>query len=199
MEIGFCLAPERGDADRLLAGVAETLVAQGLRVCGIVQVNTLHPDRSRCDMDIAVLPRGPVIRISQTLGAGAGACRLDAGALETAVALVAASLDRGADVLILNKFGKQEAVGRGFHGLIAEAVAQGVPVLLRVNHRNMPAFQAFSAGFATALAPDAGQMIAWLDHIRRGRGPGDLRRTCRLPAGQGAALAGGRGPSSGMR
>ncbi|MEX5726690.1 hypothetical protein Ga0609869_000043 [Rhodovulum iodosum] len=51
------------------------------------------------------------------------ACRLDPAALETAVGLVAAGLSSGADLLIVNKFGKHEAAGRGFRYVVAEAVA----------------------------------------------------------------------------
>ena len=181
MKIAYSLLPERGDADLLLAEIAETLVARALRVRGIVQINSLLPDRARCDMDVRVLPHGPVIRISQSLGAGAGACRLDAGALESAVGLVAASLEHGADILILNKFGKQEAAGRGFLGLIAEAASREIPVLLRVNHGNLAAFRAFTAGLATELAPHAAEILGWVDNALSDTGTDRAPVSSRVP------------------
>ena len=59
--------------------------------------------------DVRVPPGDPVLRISQALGPSARGCRLDAAALEVAVGLVSTRLAEGADLLILNKFGKHEA------------------------------------------------------------------------------------------
>ena len=59
----------------------------------------------------------------------------------------------GARLLIVNKFGKHEAEGRGFRSLIAEALASGLPVLLGVNQMNMHSFQAFAGDMAEPLTP----------------------------------------------
>jgi hypothetical protein len=115
-----------------------------------------------------VLPDGPRLRISQDLGAAARGCRLDPGALETSVALSARRLAEGADVLIVNKFGKHEAEGRGFRDLIAEAVGRGLPVLVGLNGRNLPAFQAFAADLAVELPPRVEALLDWTLHARAG-------------------------------
>jgi hypothetical protein len=60
---------------------------------------------------VRVLPEGAILRISQVLGPQARGCRLVPAALETAVVLVVAGLSCGADLLIVNKFGKHEAEG----------------------------------------------------------------------------------------
>jgi hypothetical protein len=114
MNLAYTMAPGRGDTDLILFKLAKLLAARGLRCCGLVQINSERADAGPCDMDIQVLPDGAVLRISQDLGRSARGCRLDPTALETAVGLVSASLDPGADVLIVNKFGKHEAEGRGF-------------------------------------------------------------------------------------
>ena len=92
--------------------------------------------------------------------AGARGCRLDGGALEAAVAEVAQRLE-GAAVLVVNKFGKQEASGRGLVPVIAEAVGRGLPVLVGVNGLNLPAFLAFTDGQAVALPADPAAIAAW--------------------------------------
>ena len=71
MKIGYTIAQGRGDTDLLLAKLADRLQARGIRTCGTVQINSEREDRAPCDMDVQVLPDGPVIRISQFLGAGA--------------------------------------------------------------------------------------------------------------------------------
>ncbi|WP_256371450.1 DUF2478 domain-containing protein [Stappia sp. ES.058] len=152
----------RGDMDRLLVGVADALAARGVRCCGVVQINSPDCDTRTCDMDVQVLPDGPRIRISQSLGLEARGCRLDVGALETAVGECERRLDPQADVLIVNKFGKREAEGGGFRDLIAEALSLDIPVIVGVNGLNEVAFQEFSAGTAVSLPPDAGEVLDWV-------------------------------------
>ena len=151
MRIGYVFLPERGATDAVLTEVAARLLAEGVPVAGAVQSNTgcdIH-----CDMDVRVLPDGPVIRISQRLGAGSSGCRLDAGALEVAVMEVAARL-AGARLLVVNKFGKHEAEGRGFRQMLAEVAGTGVPVLIGINSMNRQAFFDFAGDLAEEVAPE---------------------------------------------
>lgn len=62
-------------------------------------------------------------------GARIDAYRLDVGALDTVVEKDKASLRDGADILILNKFVKQELADCGLRSQIVSAVEQGIPVL----------------------------------------------------------------------
>lgn len=166
MNIACTLAPGRGDTDLLLQSVARTLRAEGYRGCGLVQINSKAETAGPCDMDVQVLPDGPVIRISQDLGRQSRGCRLDSEALETAVGHVATSLADSADFLagflIVNKFGKHEAEGRGFRPVIADALALGIPVLVGLNALNRPAFDAFCDGMAHEIEPHPQRLAAWL-------------------------------------
>jgi hypothetical protein len=163
MRIAYVMAEGRGDTDLLLHGVAMRAQARGLRLCGTVQINSNCDADRPCDMDVQVLPDGPVIRISQTLGPGARGCRLDPAALEQAVAESERRLDAGCDLVIVNKFGKHEAEGRGFRGLIAEALSLDVPVLVGVNSLNVPRLEAFCAGVAVPIAAEAEALDTWLE------------------------------------
>lgn len=162
MRIACTLAPGRGETDLLLFRVAETLRQRGYRLGGTVQVNSSPDCDGPCDMDVKVLPDGPVIRISQSLGREAKGCRLDPSALETAVGLVRASLDQHPDVLIVNKFGKHEADGRGFREVIAEALGRDLPVLVGVNRMNLAAFHDFTGGIAVELPPREKALTDWI-------------------------------------
>ena len=165
MMLAFTMAPGRGDTDLILEGLAADLAARGLRCCGTVQINTECVDTGPCDMDVRVLPDGPVLRISQDLGPSARGCRLDPATLERAVGLVAARLASGADRLIINKFGKHEAEGRGFRDVIAQAVAMDVPVLVGLNAVNRKAFEAFAGGMAIQLPPERAALEHWVDGV----------------------------------
>lgn len=160
MQIGYVSQTGRGASDAVLAEVAALLTAQGLQLAGTVQSNAERPDRAVCDMDVRVLPDGPSFRISQDLGNHAKGCRLDPGALELAVAAATARLD-GADLLIINKFGKLEAEGRGFCALIADALGRGIPVLVGVNGLNRAAFERFAGGLAVACGSDPRDIANW--------------------------------------
>lgn len=164
MKIAYTMAPGRGDTDLLLLNLAQALAARGIKSGGTVQVNTEH-DSHPCDMDVKVLPGGPILRISQNLGAASTGCRLDPSALEEAVSLVASSLTEATDLLIVNKFGKHEAEGRGFRTVIAEAIAMEIPVLVGLNALNLDAFLAFAGPDAKRLDPSASAILHWCDAV----------------------------------
>ncbi|UWQ48619.1 DUF2478 domain-containing protein [Leisingera caerulea] len=165
MHLAYVMTEERGATDRLLSELAERLQAKGLRLAGIVQTNVECYDKELCDMDVRVLPDGETIRISQSLGAGARGCRLNPEALEQAVGQVSASLqsEPAPQLLIVNKFGKHEADGRGMRPIIGEALALGIPVISGVNKMNVEPFQAFADGMAVAAGPDLDALADWAE------------------------------------
>ncbi|HRK23610.1 MAG TPA: DUF2478 domain-containing protein [Beijerinckiaceae bacterium] len=153
---------EGASCDALLADVARQLAGEGYRLAGAVQTNDRYDALCACDMTLSDLNSGRSIRISQRLGQYARGCRLDPGAMAEVVSLVEAGLAGGADLLILNKFGKSEAAGHGFRPAIAEAVLQGIPVLVGVSAANLPAWMEFTGGEADVLEPDAAAILAWI-------------------------------------
>lgn len=169
MNIAYTTASGTGTLDHLLHGVALRLISMGMRPCGIVQFNTERGQGARCDMDVLVLPDGPVLRISQHLGPGARGCRLAPASLEEAAGRVLAALAAGSDVLIVNKFGKHEADGRGFRPVIAAALERDIPVLVGVSQSGLPAFLDFAGELAVALPPDQQALLDWFALCRTGR------------------------------
>ena len=161
--LGYVTTQGRGLADRLLADLADDLRARGWKLAGVVQVNLdRHPDRL-CDMELHVLGKNHYVRISQDLGPHARGCRLDAGGLEQAVGLVEADLATRPALLIINKFGKSEAEGRGFRNVIGMALAEGIPVLTAVSQHNLQGFMAFSDGLAEPVSADADSLLCWCE------------------------------------
>ncbi|MDX1742873.1 MAG: DUF2478 domain-containing protein [Ruegeria sp.] len=169
MYLAYVTTTDRGATDRLLSEVAQHLLANGARLAGVVQTNTECTDSSKCDMDVRVLPDGETIRISQSLGEHSRGCRLDPAALEQAVGLVASSLEDSPQLLIINKFGKHEADGRGFRPVIAEALAKDIPVLVGVNGLNSDKFQDFAGGAAEKITAELEAIAAWFDRVNEER------------------------------
>ena len=164
MRIATLTAEGRGETDRLLAELAHGLIAQGVNVAGIVK-HMEHESQfdNGCDMHVRVLPDGPVIPITQALGQGSDACRLDPAGIAASVAAVEGGDLANADLMILNKFGPEEAEGRGFRSAIATALEAGVPVLvgLGLGAQTRAAFAEFTAGLSDALPADPDALMAW--------------------------------------
>ena len=160
--LGYVMAGGRGAGDRLIAAVAEDLAARGITLAGAVQLNVEHDPDRHCHMDLMILGERATFRISEDRGRHARGCRLDPQGLAEAVARVEETLARTAPaLLIVNKFGKEEAEGGGFREVIGRALLAGIPVLTSVSARNLPAFLAFAEGFATEVPADVDLAVAW--------------------------------------
>jgi hypothetical protein len=160
MKLAYVTLQGRGRIDALITEVAALLAAEGVRLAGTVQSNHERPDRRKCDMDLVVLPDGPIVRISEDRGDLARGCTLDSGALEQTVVEVQERLG-AAEVLIVNKFGKREAEGKGLVPVIAEALERGLPVLIGVNGLNLAAFLMFAGEEVFALPTDVPSVANW--------------------------------------
>jgi len=160
MELAYVTLHGRGLIDDCLSEVVALLKARGARLSGTVRALPVDHHAHPCDMDVQVLPDGPLHRISQALGAGSHGCRLDGGAIETLSVEVEARV-AGSDLLIINKFGRQESQGRGLRPAIVKALDLGIPVLVGVNGLNLPEFEAFASGFALKLEPEPSAILGW--------------------------------------
>jgi hypothetical protein len=65
------------------------------------------------------------------------------------------------DLLIINKFGKEEAHGRGLRSVIADALIADIPLVIGVSTRNFCDFLTFIGESATRLRPDIEAITAW--------------------------------------
>ncbi|MBU2583129.1 MAG: DUF2478 domain-containing protein [Alphaproteobacteria bacterium] len=147
--------------DSILAEVVCELRRSGVRLAGAVQHNSDGGDRSCCDMRLEDLGTGRLIEISERRGPEARGCRLNHLALEDAVGLATASIEAGADLLIVNKFGKREADGRGFLPLVGMAIERSTAVLIAVSASNIAAWNDFAAGLDERLPVDMEAARNW--------------------------------------
>jgi len=157
------------DGDRMLARCARNLQEEGYRVAGVVQSNRQRPERRACDMFLENLTTGENVCISADRGNGARGCRLDHAALAQATLWAEQALTLKPQLLILNKFGKEEALGRGFFPVMAEALVLDIPVLSGVSALNFAAAQAITGGAAVQIEPTEDAIEFWLQSIMRMR------------------------------
>jgi nucleoside-triphosphatase THEP1 len=132
----------------LICALVRSWKARGLRLAGVVQSNEVRDGRRRCDMILEDLSSGRRFPISEDRGAMARGCHLDHDALSRIILDVHQSLSSGVDALVVNKFGKEEAEGRGFVDTIAAAMEHGIPAVIGVPLRNLTAFRLFGDGAA---------------------------------------------------
>lgn len=153
--------------DAFMQGVVARLRRRGLRLGGVVQ----HNDAACADrcmaMSLEDLASGRRFPISQDLGPSAEGCRLDAAGLAAAATAFSGALAAAADLVVVNKFGKQEALGEGLRDEIAGMAMAGLPVLLAVRHDFLPAWRAFAGDDWIALAADADSVERWVLDVTR--------------------------------
>jgi len=107
------------------------------------------------------LMTGRSISISQELGASSEACRLDPAGLAEAAVAVTRAVEAGVEIVIVNKFSKQEAAGSGMRSAIAEAVVAGLPILTAVSDKCYDDWLAFTGGYGTTLACEQRVVADW--------------------------------------
>lgn len=88
---------------------------------------------------------------SQDRGSLACGCALDINQLLKEMQIVRASLASGADLVILNTFGKTVAEGAGFRLLTAEAIEATLPLLIAVPWRNIESWRNFTGEMALEI------------------------------------------------
>jgi len=152
--------------DRIISQLGYELRDLGLSVRGLVQRNTFKRDSLKCDMELEELGTGQIFQLSEDRGKRVGGCRLDRHAIVKAANVIEQSLDTRCDLLIINKFGRTEAEGRGLRDLIAEAVTRGIPTLVGVPRRNFEVWQVFAAGYSeNCESKDVAALFSWVKSI----------------------------------
>ena len=130
--IGIVVYDRDSRPDALLAAVVRRLQAGGARVGGLLQ-QVKDDDRSCCtSLFLEDIATGRRVQIFEHRGAATRGCRLDASGLAQAAALLREAIEAGPKLLFVNRFGRQEAEGRGLMDEIAAAVLADIPIVVAV-------------------------------------------------------------------
>ena len=160
MRLGFFLYSEHGQAERLMHALAETLLQAGLPLVGLTVEPAEEEARTKF---VRLLPGGERINIWQDLGQDTTSCRLNPGALESALEITRRAIEAappGAIVLI-NKFGKHETESSGTRILIGAALEADLPVLVPVANDARTVFESFAGDFAEEVTPSPAALEAF--------------------------------------
>ncbi len=148
------------DIDALLSDTVGRLRAEGWRVRGLL----MHwPDgAAACGaMELLDIERGEAYRVSQDLGPMARGCRADPQGFARAATVLHRALRESPapDLVVINRFGSQEAEGGGLRAELLDLLSAGVPVLTAVSDKHRAAWESFSGGIGR-LTPEA--LSDWL-------------------------------------
>lgn len=177
------------DVDTLLADFATDAVRKGKRIGGIVQRNVKDDGGCQVGMQAIDLLTGRQISICLPLGSGATSCKLDAAGLAEAAMAVRHAIGEDVELVVVNKFSKQEAAGQGLRDELAEAIAAGIPVLTAVPEKCLDAWKHFTGDIGTMLLCERQVIEEWWQNLSSrlestrphiaGPGVADPAATCR--------------------
>lgn len=149
--------------DQVLAQFTYGLAADGFRAVGLVQQSRSVADGR--DLSVTLVHTGQQLRLFQDLGTGAKGCKLDVSQLLKAGADIDEALTEGADLLVINRFGKQELEGQGLLFLIERALSEQIPVLIAVPEKRFASWIDFSGGMCVRLACDLTSLSDWWNSV----------------------------------
>jgi hypothetical protein len=157
------------DPDAILRDFAAELKAGGYRAVGLVQLG--HHCVDAPGLSAVLVHSGEELQLFQDLGACATGCRLDVGQLLDAGGRVAGAIDEGADLVIVNRFGRQERDGKGLSYLVERALSADIPVVIAVPSHRFADWIKFADGMSVRLRCDRASLSAWWDAVSaRGAG-----------------------------
>lgn len=170
----------RGSSSAEVQAVFQRLVERWrptVRLAGLVAEHHGLADRACSAGFLRNVTNGERFSIFQDLGPGSTACHLDGvGALTTSEA-VQRDITAGCDLVLLSKFGKLEANGKGLFGAFRTALDAHVPLLTSLSPACEQRWRSLAGDAYTVLPADLGRIGTWWRAVRN------------LPAAAGASAS----------
>jgi len=145
------------DPDAVLGDFAASLKARGFRAVGMVQAGQCADS----SLSAVLVHTGERLLLAQDFDPSASGCRLDIDRLQDAGARIADAIDSGADLLIINRFGKRERDGKGLTYLIERALDADIPVVIAVSSDRFADWIRFAGNKSVKLACDRSALDLW--------------------------------------
>jgi len=149
------------DPDAVLRDFANDLNARGFRTVGMVQAGQCADS----SLSAVLVHSGEKLLLAQDFDPTASGCRLDVGRLQDAGARIAEALEAGADLLIVNRFGKREREGKGLSYLIRRAFDANIPVVIAVSQHRFNDWIKFVGGMSVKLPCDRDALDTWWQKV----------------------------------
>jgi|SRR5665213_4316150 len=148
---------EDQDPDAILRDFAAELNASGRRAVGMVQTGQCADS----SLSAVLVHTGEVLLLAQPATSPGSGCKLDLNRLQDAATRVAGAMEAGADLVIVNRFGKRERDGKGLFRVIERALGADIPVVIAVSSASFADWIKFADGMSVKLACSREALEAW--------------------------------------
>lgn len=162
------------DPDGALTAFVEDLRRSGAKVAGLIQSMRGPAAHANGTLSAVLLHSGEEIPLRHEHVPQSNACRLEPRGLAHIAAVIAEAVHDGADLVVVNRFGKHELDGGGLLREIAAAIETDVPALIAVPEWNFTAWTAYCGGMSVKLACRSQSLHAWWRSVRA-RSPEERR------------------------
>jgi hypothetical protein len=158
------IATVRGTSSDEVQGVFRSLVERwrpAFRLAGLIAEHHGLADRA-CRAGFLCSPKsGERFSIFHDLGPGSKACHLDDVGALTAAEAVRCDIAAGCDLVLLSKFGKLEADGKGLYGAFNAALNAHIPLLTSVSRGCEAQWEKLAGRSYAVLPADPVQIDVW--------------------------------------
>ena len=171
----------KDNPDHLLLDFTEDLRRSGVRTAGLLQLDSATGQSDDREVRTVVLSSGEVVPVAHDRNLGATGCGLDCAQLASIAKLIDAAIQQGADLVVINRFGKLEAKGKGLIELIQRAAKADIPVLIAVPEHRFAGWIKYSAGMSVRLPCRRSALDRWWQSVAKGaRGRSTATTFCAL-------------------
>lgn len=166
----------RGTSGEQVQDLLRSLAEQwrhSVRLAGLIAEDHGLPDRACSAGFLRNVASGERFSIFQDLGPGATVCHLDGKGALTAADSVQRDIAAGCDLVLLNKFGKLEADGKGLFAAFSAALEAGIPLLTSLSPAFEKAWEKRIGQSFTILRANTDEIGAWWQTVGKTPVPAD--------------------------
>ncbi|MEM7777521.1 MAG: DUF2478 domain-containing protein [Pseudomonadota bacterium] len=165
------------DIDAFLVETCRALAESGVRLGGFLQISEGGVGGCATRVHLYDLQTRSAYDIWEDRGTCARGCRLDEAGLDAAATVLDRAISDGVDMLVINRFGRAESLGRGLLPYFAQAIEHGIPVLTGVRSPYDKAWSVFHGGMGHELPCDAALVLDWATGLAQFSVDPDLNHT----------------------
>jgi hypothetical protein len=132
-----------------------------MRAVGMVQAGACADS----SLSAVLVHTGETLLLARDFDPAAKGCSLDLGRLQSAGARVADAIADGADLVIINRFGKREQSGKGLAHLIEKSLDADIPVVIAVASHRFADWIKFAGGMTVKLPCRREALDAWWQNV----------------------------------
>jgi hypothetical protein len=162
--VGVLLYDNSVAVDAMLADSVQRIRESGIRVSGLLQRFGHRLTNGKRSMWLRDIATGKTLRLDRPATPDTAGLLIDPAALTRAAALMRRAIASGADLVVVNRFGKAEADGAGLRAEIAAAIGSGAIVLIPVRFTLLDDLEGFLGSTAPLVLPSADAIVNWSTH-----------------------------------